>query len=120
MVSKQVLGLGAESTLKEVKKKVHHKCFESRFNKLSSAMTSLIKILAGKGMGQDIKNEEESMHKVPIHAQNGLVSATSKVKDNILPIKIVPVIAPHVSISPSPEVKLLCILVKVLNTLLIK
>ena len=49
LVSKHVLGLGAEGMPKEVKQ-MHCKCLESRLNQLSLEITSLMERLAVQGM----------------------------------------------------------------------
>ena len=43
----------------------HCKSLESRLDQLTLVMTSLNKRLMGKGIGQDLEYEEESMHNLP-------------------------------------------------------
>ena len=56
-------------------------------------MTSLTERLAGKGTGQAMEYEEELVHNVPMAARNSIVFIAKKVKDNVLCIITMPVIA---------------------------
>ena len=47
---------------------VHRKLLESRLDQLTSAMTSLTERLTGKGTGQVMEYEEESVHNMPTAA----------------------------------------------------
>ena len=53
-------------------------------------MTSLTKRLMGKGTGQAMEYEEESVHNVPTAAHNAVVSMAKKVKDNVLHVMTTP------------------------------
>ena len=91
----------------------------SRLDQLTLAMTSLTERLAGEGTRQSMEYEE-SVHNVPAIAQNAIVSMTKKVEDNVLHIKIVPMIELQPATPQNPVTKLLHTLLKVPNTLAIK
>ena len=92
LVSRQVLWLGVIGTPKEVEW-MHYKCLESRLNQLTSAISSLSKRLAGKDIEKDMEYEEKLVHHAPIFIYNPVVFIASRVKDNIMNIMIVSVIA---------------------------
>ena len=58
----------------------HHKCLKTRLDQLTSAMTSLIKRLMGKGAGQAIEYKEESVHNVLTADQNAIVSKPKRLR----------------------------------------
>ena len=68
----QVLRLGKEGMPEEVEH-VHHKCPKSRLDHLTSVVTSLTKRLVGKGMGQDMESEGDSVHNALDAAWNAIV-----------------------------------------------
>ena len=83
-------------------------------------MTSLTKRLTGKGTGQAMEYEEESVHNVPTAAQNTIVSMAKKVKDNVLHVMTVLVVMLPSATLKIPEVNPLGVLPKTPNALVIK
>ena len=71
------------------------------------AMTSLAERLVGKGSGQDIKYENESVHNALSISQNAVVITA-------------PVIVPQPTVPPNPLANLLYTLLKASNSLVIK
>ena len=83
-------------------------------------MTSLTERLTGEGTGQAMEYEEESVHNVPMAAQNAIVSMAKKVEDNILHVMTAPVITPP-SVAPNtPEADPPGVLPRAPNALVIK
>ena len=99
---------------------VHRKHLESRLDQLTLAMTSLTKRLMGKGTGQVMEFEEESVHNVPTAAQNAMVSVAKKFEDNILCVMTTPVIMPPSTMLKVQAANLLSALLRVPNALIIK
>ena len=56
-------------------------------------MTNLTERLTGKDTRQAIKYEEDSVHNVLTAARNAIISIAKKVKDNVLHMMTIPVIA---------------------------
>ena len=83
-------------------------------------MTSLNKRLIGKGSGQAMEYEEESVHNVLTAAQNAIVSIAKKVKDNVFYVMTAPVVTPPSTAPKTPEANLPGILPKAPNALVIK
>ena len=83
-------------------------------------MSNLTERLVGKGTGQEIEYEQESVHSLPAAAHNLLVSADLKVKDNILWVMTSPLIALKAAAPSNPAARLLHTLLKAPNALLIK
>ena len=83
-------------------------------------MTSLTERLTGKGTGQAMEYEEESVHNAPMAARNAIVSVAKKVEDNVLHVMIAPVITPPSAVPKTPEANLLGVLPKAPNALIIK
>ena len=83
-------------------------------------MTSLTERLTGKGTGQAVEYEEESVHNVPTAAHNAVMSMAKKIEDNILRVMTAPVIMLPYATPKTPEANPLGILPKAPNTLVIK
>ena len=83
-------------------------------------MTSLTKRLTGKGTGQAMEYEEESVHNVPTAARNAVVSMAKKVEDNVLHVMTALVITPPSAMPKTPEANPLGVLPKAPNALVIK
>ena len=82
-------------------------------------MTSLTERITGKGTGQAMEYEEESVHNMPMAARNAIVSVAKKVKDNVLCVMTVPVVMPPSATLKTPEANPLGVLPKVPNALVI-
>ena len=74
----------------------------------------------GKGTGQAMEYEEESVHNVPTGACNTVVSVVKKVEDNVLHMMTTLVVMPPSAAPKTPEANRPGILPKVPNTLVIK
>ena len=83
-------------------------------------MTSLTERLTGKGTGQAMEYEEESVHNAPMAAHNAVVSVAKKVEDNVLRVMTAPVITPPSAVPTAPEADPPGVLPKVPNALVIK
>ena len=83
-------------------------------------MTSLTERLTGKGTGQAMEYEEESVHNVPTAARNTVVSIAKKVEDNVLRMMTALVVMPPSAAPNTPEANLLGVLPKAPNALVIK
>ena len=83
-------------------------------------MTSLTERLTGKGAGQAMEYEEESVHNTPTAAHNTVVSIAKKVEDNVLHVMTAPVITPPSATPNTPEADPLGVLPKAPSALVIK
>ena len=83
-------------------------------------MTSLTKRLTGKGTGQVMEYEEESVHNVLTAAHNAIVSIANKVKDNVLHVMTTPIITPPSGKPKTPVASPLGALLRAPNALVIK
>ena len=83
-------------------------------------MTSLTKRLTGKGTGQAMEYEEESVQNMQMAAHNAIVSVAKKIEDNVLRVMTAPVIKPPSAAPKTPEANPPSILPKAPNALVIK
>ena len=83
-------------------------------------MTSLTERLTGKGTGQAMEYEEESVHNALMAAHNAVMSMAKKVEDNLLCVMTVPVVTPPSTMPNTPEADPLGVLPKAPNALVIK
>ena len=83
-------------------------------------MTSLTERLTGKGTGQAMEYEEESVHNAPKAACNAIVSVAKKVEDNALHVITILVVTPPSAMLNTPEADPPGVLQKALNALVIK
>ena len=83
-------------------------------------MTSLTERLTGKGTGQAMEYEEESLHNMLTAASNAIVSEAKKVKDNVLHMMNAPVITPPSAMLNTTVTNPPGTLLKVPNALVIK
>ena len=83
-------------------------------------MTSLTERLTGKGTGQAMEYEEESVHNALMAARNAVVSMAKKVEDNVLRVMTAPVVTPPSAAPTTPEADPPGILPKAPNALVIK
>ena len=83
-------------------------------------MTSLTERLMGKGTGQVMEYEEESVHNAPTAARNAVISVAKKVEDNILRVMTALVITPPSAVPSTPEANPPGVLPKAPNALVIK
>ena len=74
----------------------------------------------GKGTGQVMEYEEESVHNVLTAARNAVVSMAKKVEDNVLHVMTAPVITPPSAALSTPEADPPGVLPKAPNALVIK
>ena len=84
------------------------------------AMTSLTERLTGKGTGQAMEYEEESVHNVPTAAHNTIVFVVKKVEDNILHVMTTLVIMLPSTMLKAPANNLPSALLRAPNALIIK
>ena len=83
------------------------------------AMTSLTERLMGKGTGQAMEYEEESVHNAPTAAHNAVVSMAKNVKD-VVCVMTAPAVMPPSTMPKTPEATLPGVLPKAPNALIIK
>ena len=83
-------------------------------------MTSQTERLMGEGTGQVMKYEQESVHKMLMAAQNAIVSIAKKVKDNVLCVVTMLVIAPQSTMLQIPVANPLHALLRANSALIIK
>ena len=86
----------------------------------TSTMTGLTQRFMGKGRGQDMEYEEESVHYALGIAQNAVVFIALKFEDNKLCIIIVAVVTLQPTAPSNPAANLLHTLLKAPNALAIK
>ena len=74
----------------------------------------------GKGTGQAMEYEEESVHNMLMAAHNTVVSVAKQVEDNVVRVMTAPVVTPPSAAPKTPEASPPGILPKAPNALVIK